>query len=229
MKAVLLLAILVSACSGEAIVVHQSAVERGARLFEMNVSGVSCATCHATGVTTSDSRLLPGAPLAGVTMRSSYWGGQEKDLLRAVNNCRAAFQIANIPLAASDADAADLYAYLDSLPGGSKPIAFTVVMSVSDLAEGDAVHGRKVFSAACATCHGDPSSGRGRIDDEVPVLPGEVLEEHRQFTTEDRRVIFVEKVRHGGFLGYGGHMPPFSVEVLSDEHLSDLLAALSLY
>jgi thiosulfate dehydrogenase len=229
MKIVVLLVTLVSACSGEANVVHQSAVERGARLFETNVSGVSCATCHATAVTVPDSRLLPGAPLAGVTMRSSYWGGQEKDLLSAVNSCRASFQVTSIPLAASDADAADLYAYLDSLPGGADPVAFTVVTSVSDLPEGDVVHGWKVFSAACATCHGELGSGKGRIDDEVPDLPGDVLDEHREFTKEDRRVIFVEKVRHGGFLGYGGHMPPFSVEVLSDERFSDLLAALSLY
>jgi thiosulfate dehydrogenase len=40
--------------------------------------------------------------------------------------------------------------------------------------------------------------------------------------------VFVEKTRHGGFLGYGGTMPPFSLNVLSDEDLADLLTFLRL-
>jgi thiosulfate dehydrogenase len=38
--------------------------------------------------------------------------------------------------------------------------------------------------------------------------------------------VFIEKVRHGGFLGYGGDMPPYSLEVLPDATVSDLLEAL---
>jgi len=38
--------------------------------------------------------------------------------------------------------------------------------------------------------------------------------------------VFTEKIRHGLFLGYGGVMPPFSREVLSDQDVSDLLEAL---
>ena len=41
------------------------------------------------------------------------------------------------------------------------------------------------------------------------------------------RLVFIEKVRHGPFLGYGGTMPPFSMETLSDEGLADLLEALA--
>ena len=36
-------------------------------------------------------------------------------------------------------------------------------------------------------------------------------------------------VRHGGFLGYGGEMPPFSVEKLSDAELADLIEYLGPY
>lgn len=229
MKRVVLAAALVCGCSGEANVVHESAAERGERLFATQVAGFSCATCHAVSAIPPAGRFLPGAPLGGVTTRQSYWGGQEGNLLRAVNDCRASFQNAPTPLAATEAEAADLYAFLDSLAGSSEPVPFTVVTSVSDLPEGDATRGRKVFSSACATCHGELSSGEGRIDDEVPALPDEVLAEHRHFSKEDRRVVFIEKVRHGAFLGYSGRMPPFSLEALSDEQLSDLLSALGVY
>ena len=229
MKSVLLLAAFVTACSGEPNVVHESAAERGQQLFAADEHGFSCATCHTPEATTPKGRFLPGAPLAGVTTRPSYWGGQEDDLLRAVNDCRTLFQGAKTPLVATDAVAADLYAFLDSLPGGSEPAPFTVVAAVSDLPEGDQARGRSVFSSACGTCHGELGTGKGRISDELPVLPNEVLDEHRHFSEEDRRVIFVEKVRHGGFFGYGGRMPPFSLETLSDEQLSDLLSALGVY
>jgi thiosulfate dehydrogenase len=229
MKKVLLAAMLVSGCSGEANVVHESAVERGERLFKADVGGLSCATCHAMDTNSLSDRFWPGAPLGGVTTRQSYWGGQEDDLLRAVNDCRAWFQSAPTPLLATDADAVDLYAFLESLSGSPEAVAFTVVTSVSDLPEGDDSRGREVFSSACATCHGELGSGKGRIDDDFPVLPNEALDEHHHFSKQDRRVVFVEKVRHGGFLGFGGRMPPFSLEALSDEQLSDLLSALALY
>ena len=48
------------------------------------------------------------------------------------------------------------------------------------------------------------------------------------FWFEDRKA-FIEKIRHGGFLGYGGTMPPFSQAVLSDADLGALLAFLKLY
>lgn len=229
MRKLIIATMLLCGCSGEADIVHESAEERGERLFATEVAGFSCATCHATGATSPKGRYLPGAPLAGVTTRQSYWGGQEDDLLRAVNNCRSSFQNAPAPLAATEPDAADLYAFLDSLAGSSEPVPFTVVTAVSDLPEGDEERGRKVFGSACARCHGELVSGKGRIDDEVPALPDEVLEEHGHFSKEDQRVIFVEKVRHGGFLGYSGRMPPFSLEALSDDQLSDLLSALGVY
>ena len=229
MKKLIIATVLICGCSGEADIVHESAEERGEKLFTTEVAGFSCATCHAPGSTSPQVRYLPGAPLAGVTTRQSFWGGQEDDLLRAVNNCRTSFQNARTPLAATEASAADLYAFLDSLAGSSEPVPFTVVTSVSDLPEGDGARGQKVFGSACARCHGELVTGKGRSDDEVPALPDEVLEEHRHFSKADRRLIFVEKVRHGGFLGYSGRMPPFSLEALSDEQLSDVLSALRVY
>ena len=36
------------------------------------------------------------------------------------------------------------------------------------------------------------------------------------------RIVRAEKVRHGGFFGVGGQMPPFSLEQMSDEDLGAL-------
>jgi thiosulfate dehydrogenase len=224
----LLLSLALGACACQGEVVHESAAERGQALFTKEASGFSCATCHAIGAHAPESSILPGAPLAGVTRRESFWGGQEAELLRALNNCRTLFQGA-APLEASETDAEDLYAYLDSLSGDPEAIPFTVVSSAVDLPEGDEPRGRKVFADACRKCHGELGSGLGRIEDDVPALPDEVLEEHQRFSEVDRRVIFIEKVRHGGFLGYSGRMPPFSSESLSDAQLSDLLTAFGLW
>jgi thiosulfate dehydrogenase len=43
-----------------------------------------------------------------------------------------------------------------------------------------------------------------------------------------QRLIFIEKIRHGRFLGYGGEMPPFSSELLSDADVADVLEYLSI-
>ncbi len=67
-----------------------------------------------------------------------------------------------------------------------------------------------------------------RLLPNAPILPEETLANHPSpdYTDEDRRLVFVEKTRHGGFLGYGGQMPLFSAEVLSDVDMADLLAYL---
>lgn len=173
-------------------------------------------------------RLFPGADLHGATERLSYWGGQENDLLRSVNDCRVFFQGARELLSADQPEAADLYAFLASLEGPSDAVPFTVVRSVEDLPAGDAQHGGAVYSTACQSCHGGMASGQGAAPG-IPILPDDTLVEHGQYSVEEQRMIFIEKARHGGFLGYGGSMPPFSTEVLSDADLSDLLSALELY
>lgn len=83
-----------------------------------------------------------------------------------------------------------------------------------------------MYDAACAHCHGAIGSGDDRIATDLPRLPDDVLAAHRHYSAQDQRLVFIEKVRHGGFLGYPGRMPPFSVEALTDAQLSDMLAAL---
>jgi thiosulfate dehydrogenase len=208
-------------------------VERGKELFSSPSFAASpdnqfsCAHCH-DGDAASPERLKPGAPLAGVTQRSSFWGGQENDLLDAVNACRSQFMLAPGPLDANDPDAGALYDYLASLESGdSEPVPFSVVTSIRELPRGDAERGAEIFERACATCHGQALTGEGRLSG-FPVLPDDAIYAHQGYDARSLRLVFIEKVRHGGFLGYDGRMPPFSLEVLDDESLADLLEALGM-
>jgi thiosulfate dehydrogenase len=220
---------LLSACGSAS---EQSAVDQGRQSFNSTMlsksrtNDYSCATCHDTEAATPPSK-KPGAALAGVTLRSTFWGGQEADLLGSVNACRRHFMGDNLPLSASDERARSLYAYLVSLePGDASSSPFTIVTSIDPLPRGEAGHGRVLFARACASCHGSMHDGLNRLSRIVPVLPEATLLEHAEYSARVQRLIFTEKIRHGLFLGYGGVMPPFSAELLSDEDVSDLLEAL---
>lgn len=213
---------------------HADDVARGQDLFtsrELSPSGsnlFSCATCHDLNAGQTMVR-RPGAPLAGVTSRPSFWGGDENDLLRAIDDCRTEFMLANTPLDAADANADALYAYLLSLePGDPSAQAFTVVRDVADVPRGDARRGYVVYAQACEQCHGSMHDGDGRLGDIVPVLPEDTLAAHPApaWSPRTQRLVFIEKTRHGVFLNYGGEMPPFSLEVLPDADLSAALEAL---
>jgi thiosulfate dehydrogenase len=206
--------------------------EHGQELFmsqELSPSRLniySCANCH-LAAPAETSMILTGAPLAGVTRRPSFWGGQENDLLRSINACRSYFMAAPEPLQAEDPDAEALYAFLLSLePGDPEPAPFEVVREIEPLPRGDAAAGEPLFTQACAYCHGAMHSGSGRLSHRMPILPEDTLAEHAGYSLRAQRLVFIEKIRHGLFLGYGGDMPPFSSERLSDPQLSNLLEAL---
>jgi thiosulfate dehydrogenase len=207
-----------------------SAIGRGEALYERGLTSneLTCATCHRRGAMPGDERVLPGADLTGVTRRPTYWGGAESDLLRAVGYCQTRFMRVEVPLAASDPEAGDLYAFLESLPGSDEAVPFTVVRTVGDLPQGDAAGGVTLFERTCAGCHGALGTGDGALSPTLPTLPTDVLRAHSGYTPREQRLVFVEKVRHGVFLGYDGEMPPFSLEVLPDPALSDVLSALGL-
>jgi thiosulfate dehydrogenase len=105
-----------------------------------------------------------------------------------------------------------------------------VVRDVEEPPVGDPLRGATVYALACKGCHGPMHSGADRLVDTAPVVPEDVLSTHpaSDYTQAERRLVFVEKIRHGRFLGEGGRMPPFSVEALSEQALGDLLAALGL-
>jgi thiosulfate dehydrogenase len=96
-------------------------------------------------------------------------------------------------------------------------VAFSVVKDLDPrLPRGDAQRGAPLYAAACASCHGSMHSGKGRLSARIPKLPEDTIAEHADYSLRDQRLVFLEKIRHGGFYGYGGDMPPFSLEALSD-------------
>ncbi len=214
-----------------------TAVDHGAALFHdpgvvaTGLNSYSCATCHEAQAGEAGDAILTGAPLAGVTKRPSFWGGQEVDLLRSVNHCLYYFMFSDKAWTAEDVKARALYAYLESLPADSaaeQPAPFTIAYEVKDVPPGDGARGEGLYTSACESCHGPAHTGEGRLVQRAPILPEQTLAEHPSpmYDDLDRRLVFVEKVRHGGFIGYGGEMPPFSMEKLSDQELGDILAFL---
>jgi thiosulfate dehydrogenase len=239
----LALVLAMSACSGddpppEIVTVHVTPADRGRQVYSdpkaspSPYNRFSCATCHASPDVPAHppDPIFTGAPMAGVMQRSSYWGGQEFDLLSAINHCRTLFMEAAAPWSADEDAAKGLYAYLSSLPpGGAEPIPFTLTKAPHDVPAGDKAAGAEIHRRACKPCHGEIHDGAGRITTRAPLLPDEPLRDHATYSPADQRLVFVEKVRHGGFYGYGGDMAPFSNEVLSDADLGALLAYLELY
>lgn len=228
---------LLSACSSPS---EEDATEHGRELFETKalsrsrLNDYTCATCHDT-VGTDPPAKKPGGALAGVTRRRSFWGGQVADLLGSVNACRQSFMGDSQAMSANDEQARSLYAYLVSLePGDAAPIPFTIVNAIDPLPRGETPEaisdaksrGQQLFAQACQYCHGSMHEGVGRLSARLPILPEQTLAEHAEYSARVQRLIFTEKIRHGLFLGYGGVMPPFSSELLSDQDVSNLLEAL---
>jgi len=228
-------------CGGpvEPTIVQGTAAEHGEALFQdpeiagTDLNTYSCATCHADDASAT-SPIRPGGPLQGVTERPSYWGGQELDLLRAVNDCLYYFMLKDTLWTADDEEARAMYAYLESLPAepADKAAApFTVVVTIEDLPPGDAAPGQALYDRACGTCHGPAHTGADRLIPRAPILPEDTLSAHPigTYTATEQRLVFIEKARHGAFLGYTGQMPPLSQEKLADAELADILEYLGLY
>lgn len=230
---------LAAAASGcpdpETIVEEKSAIEHGKaltadpKLGGSTFNELTCSLCHAEHDGDS-AATLSGAPLAGALDRPSFWGGQVATPLEAINACLYYFMLSDRDLVPGDVEAGALYAYLGSLPASDDEKAaqpFTIAAQIEPPFVDDG-RGKAVYTAACASCHGSKTSGEGRLVKRAPILPDETLAAHPigDYTEAERRGVFVEKTRHGGFLGYGGQMPPFSAETLSDEDVSAMLAYL---
>jgi thiosulfate dehydrogenase len=218
-----------------------SGAEAGEALFhdprmsrsEFNV--VSCATCHddgdnsddgGTSVDGDDAPLLSGAPLTDVVFRPTWWGGQVATLKGAVDACLVSF-MRERPLDDGDPRGRAIYEHLlaRSRRTATAPVPFTIVENVTTVGRGDPRRGESVWSRACASCHGAPHTGEGRLSELVSVVP----EDSVDFATDtgfSLELVLIEKVRHGGFFGVGGSMPPYSLEALSDDDLAALLGYL---
>jgi len=97
---------------------------------------------------------------------------------------------------------------------------------------GEKGRGEQVYDASCRSCHGAAHTGRGRLRSGIALLPEEevdFLSKTYGFDKVAIRVTFIEKVRHGGFLGVYGNMPLYSTEAMSDADLSAALSFLDLF
>jgi thiosulfate dehydrogenase len=221
-----LVALALAACA------PRTSVERGEQLFSdaslagSDVNRASCATCHATDALPSD-RMPPGGTLRGVMGRPTYWGGIVVEPRDAVNACLYYFMRASERerLGVTDPRGEDLLAYLDTL--GTMPssaVPFTVPTTLPTmLPAGDATRGATVYARACRACHGDSHTGAGHLTPLAVVIPDSTNAEHGMFA----RSVAIAKIRHGGFFGIGGSMPPFSIETLDDQGVADVLAYLA--
>ncbi|MBM4282049.1 MAG: cytochrome C oxidase Cbb3 [Deltaproteobacteria bacterium] len=192
------------------------------RVSRSPFNSVTCATCHDDG-TADPAATLPGASLVDVVFRPSWWGGQAGSLKQAVDACFVHF-LREQPLAADDPRGRALYEYLLSISRreATPPAPLTIVENVTTVGAGDPRRGSAIWDRACASCHGAPRTGQGRSDERASIVPAASagFAAETGFPVE---LVIVEKVRHGGFFGVGGVMPPFSVEALSDDDLRDLL------
>jgi thiosulfate dehydrogenase len=202
----------------------------------------SCATCHAV-VAPSDASdpaarragpLYPGYNLFDVVHRGSWWGGYETRLLDAINACMTNF-MGGAPLSADDPRARAIYEYLATVSpdSPSPPFPLTVVKNITDLAPGgDAGRGHDLYDRGCATCHGTPHTGEGRLGSKSSIIPEDTLNGPVCARAPDphacTRTVVIEKIRHGRFFNIGGLMPLYSVEALADTEIVDLLAYLGL-
>lgn len=203
-----------------------TAEQRGEALFHdpamspSTANAVTCATCHRTS-DAPDTRILAGGSLLGVSNRETYFGGRERDLRAAVNYCLRRFMRhpSREPLSASDARGLDLLSYLDTLEGPNDSVPWSLSLVDGNLPAGDAVRGAEIYDNGCRYCHGDTTTGTGRLTPFIAAIPTDTIEEHEEFA----RIISVQKVRAGAFYGLGGDMAPFSPEVLDDQALADVI------
>ncbi len=211
------------------------ATERGAELFSdsaLSSSGFndfSCATCHAA-TPTPDAGVLPSAhTLYDSASRPSYWGGYLSDFLEATNVCFVFFMRSPDPLTADAPKSKALYEYLASIsPSETSPaLPLTIVKDVSFLPGGDEARGKQVYDGACRVCHGEARTGEGKLE-RASELPAVTATYDEDFPGVPKRLLVIEKVRHGQFFGVGGNMPLYGKELLSDEDLASLLAFLGL-
>ncbi len=212
---------------------HHTYAEYGAQLArstevaDNRYNAFTCLTCHAEHASDVGTRAFPGAVLETAALRTSWWGGTVLDLDVAVNNCFTRF-MGGARLDPNGDTAQALNAWLMDLASHAPtmdptPVPFTVPPGVHDIAPGDATRGEAVYRNACRTCHGDVHTGAGHIGT-ASIVPDDTNTEHAGYGPACLRVTFIEKIRHGSFLGFAGVMPPFSEEALTDAQVADLLA-----
>ncbi len=210
--------------------------DAGRRLYysaALGTNGLACAHCHADfdEGTQADGLIRAGHSLYGAASRPNWWG-REAEKPNAYPNIGAAAAVCvehfqRQPDRLNAQQLVDLRAYLRYINRKQQRESL-VLSSGADRTgeylgfdEGNRLRGRDLFYAACHTCHPNAKSGIG------PALP-----------TDREPAYYARKVREGDGLGAqiagidpnaydpgsGQFMPFFSVDRLSNDQLSDLIA-----
>lgn len=237
LTAITVLTVLTAVATGSCVE-RVSAEQRGAALVNAasfspsRFNQYACTTCHRATSSDRPDAILPGGTLAGATARPTFWGGSVVALEDAVGICFEKFMRGGRFDPSTDS-AVDLYAYLQSLeraPGAvTTAVSFTIPGTTSPPMAGDASRGATLYNRACSICHGAPRSSSRPIS-YATVIPDDTEREHTAamgYTAETLQQVFVEKARHGSFLGFAGNMPPFSTELMTDQDLADIVAYVS--
>jgi thiosulfate dehydrogenase len=223
------LALAFTACAPETAETRGQKAVRAPSFSDSQFNAFACTDCHAERAQDVGTRIYPGAVLEGTLSRSSWWGGEILGAFDAVQFCYDHFMAGDRLDPNADASQ-DLLAYLRLLdtqaPAAAREaVAFTLPNPIVDVLPADATRGAAVYRNACERCHGALHTGEGRLTEAATVVPEDTFREHgAQYGPACTRMVFIEKIRHGSFLGYAGRMPPFSNQVLSDAQLADLLA-----
>jgi thiosulfate dehydrogenase len=184
-----------------------------------------CTTCH--DLVPGQMSFRPGYTLYDVVGRASWWGGFETTLLDSINQCVVNFMRGR-PLSADDEKARAMLVYLESISpdASSGALPITIVQNIVDVPSGDPVMGKQIYDSGCANCHGAPHTGAGRISTAASLVPDDSLSAHGTDPKTGARPVTIEKTRHGKFYMVGGNMAPYSLEVLSDAQLGEVLGYL---
>jgi thiosulfate dehydrogenase len=228
MNRVLMLALALSTGCSETALQYGKSLYSSPGASDAASNAFSCATCHDVGPTAT--RLRPGYTLFDAASRPTWWGGYETELLNAMNDC-VTFFMSGDALSATDEKSRALHLYLESIaPDQTSPaLPLTVVAQIVDVPSGDPAQGKMLWDTGCATCHGAPHTGAGRITPLAALVPDDSISAHGTDPKTGARPVVIEKVRHGKFFMVGGKMPLFSLETLSDAQLGSILGYLETF
>lgn len=197
-------------------------------------NGLSCAHCHADfdEERRPDGLIRSGHSLLNASRRETFWGKETDspdryvDISSAAVVCVETFMLNPDKLTASQKLSLEAYLRAITRRPTLAPLAYTASADLTGryvgFEGGDKRHGRRLFFAACHTCHPNGNTG---------IAPVPIPRDVEPFK-------YARKVREGNGLGavYSGldptsyvedsglYMPFFGVDLLSNQEIRDIIA-----